>query len=394
MRPPHKPGWMNGRRTNRLNPRPFREEKARMPRRYKLVVSDFHCGKGQTPGHLNPFESFTHDDKFAEFLRFYSTDYFEDEEVELIINGDFYDFLMVQVAEKFPEKVTEEIALEKVRACIAGHPKAHKALQDFVRTPRKRVTVLPGNHDFDLVYPRVQEAFREAICGARADPRVQFVCDREYYEFDGIQVHHGMQFESFHYHNFREQFLTSHGGDPILNLPWGSVFILKVLSRLKEQRPYVDRVRPFWAYFVRSLIYDPFFAVRVGFLTFWYFLKTRVFALRNLRARIRQNLIMLQEAEVYPDLIHKVRHVFDQHPDVHTVILGHTHVPLLRRFEGGRVYINIGCWTPTVSLEMDSFGRESKLTYGFIEYPESGGRPTVALREWHGYHELFRDLYI
>jgi UDP-2,3-diacylglucosamine pyrophosphatase LpxH len=364
-----------------------------MPRRYKIVVSDFHCGSGQAPGHLNPYESFSNDAKFADFLRFYSTDYFEDEEVELIINGDFYDLLTVAVGGKFPERVTERIAVEKVRACIAGHPRAHKALQDFVRTPRKRVTILPGNHDFELVYPRVQEVLREAITGSRADPRVQFVCDREYYEFDGIQVHHGMQFEAINYHNFREQFLAGHGGEPILNLPWGSIFVMKVISRLKEQRPYVDRVRPFWAFWLRSLVYDPIFAVKVIFLASWYFLKTRVLTLRNIRARIRQNLLMLREAEVYPNLVHKVRNVFEQHPEVHTIILGHTHVPLLRRLDGDRQYINIGCWTTTVSLEMDSFGRESKLTYGFIEYPENGGRPTVALREWQGYHELFRDLY-
>lgn len=364
-----------------------------MARRYKLVVSDFHVGSGQAPGRPNPYESFVHDDKWAEFLRFYSTDFFEDEEIELIIDGDFYDFLTVAVGGKFPEKVTEEIAVEKLRACIAGHPKAHKALMDFVRTPRKRVTVLPGNHDFELVYPRVQEALREAITGTRTDSRVQFVCDREYYEFDGIQVHHGMQFEAINYHNFREQFLTDHGGEPILNLPWGSIFIMKVIARLKEQRPYVDKVRPFWAFLVRSLVYDPVFALKVLFLTFWYFLRTRVLSVRNLRARLRQNWLMIKDAEVYPNLIHKVKHIFDQHRDVHTIILGHTHVPLLRRFEGGRQYINIGCWTPTVSLEMDSFGRESKLTYGFIEYAEDGARPVVSLREWQGYHELYRDLH-
>ena len=364
-----------------------------MSRKYKLVVSDFHIGRGQAPGHLNPWESFNQDDKLVEFLRFYSTDYFEDEEVELIINGDFYDLLMVRVGDRFPEKVTESVAVEKVRACIAGHPKAHKALQDFVRTPRKRVTILPGNHDFDLVYPRVQEVLREAVTGSRTDPRVQFICDRDYYEFDGIQIHHGMQFEAAHFHNFREQFLTNNGSEPILNLPWGSVFILKVLTRLKEQRPYVDRVRPFWAYFVRALIFDPIFAIKVAFLALFYFLKTRVFQWKQLRARLRQNWVMLKEAEVYPDLVHKVRHVFTQHPDVHTIILGHTHIPLVRTFEGDRQYINTGCWTPTVSLEMDSYGRESKLTYAFIEYGENGARPTVNLREWRGYHDLYRDIY-
>jgi UDP-2,3-diacylglucosamine pyrophosphatase LpxH len=363
-----------------------------MARKYKLVISDLHVGRGQAPGQLNPWESFSSDEKLAEFLRYYSTDYFEDEEVELIINGDFYDLLMVSVDGKFPDKITEKIAVEKMRACIAGHPVVHKALQDFLSAPRKRVTILPGNHDFDLIYPRVQEALCEAVAGARRDSRVQFICDRECYEFDGIQVHHGMQFEAAHYHNFREQFLTSDGTEPILNLPWGSIFILRVLTRLKAERPYIDRVRPFRAFFIRALIFDFFFAAKLGLLALWYFLRTRVFSLRHFRARLRQNWAMLKEAEVYPDLVHKVQHVFKQRPDITTIILGHTHIPLVRAFEGGRQYINTGCWTKTVSLDMDSYGSESKLTYAYIEYPEGGAAPVVTLREWRGYHEIYRDI--
>ena len=363
-----------------------------MARKYKIVISDFHIGTGQSSGHLNPWESFGADDKFAEFLRFYSTDFFEDEEVELIINGDFYDFLQVKVDGQFHDQVTERMAVQKIKACMDGHQRTHKALQEFVRTPHKRVTVLPGNHDFDLVFPKVQEAFRERLTGSKTDPRVQFVCDREYYQFDGIQIHHGMQFEAPHYHNFREQFLTNNGSEPILNLPWGSVSIIKVITRLREERPYIDRIRPFWAYFIRALVFDPFFALKVVALSVWYFVRTRLLTFTHFRARLRQTWLLMKETEIYPDLAHKVKHVFDLHPDVHTIILGHTHIPQVRRFEGDRQYINIGCWTNTISLDMDTFGRESKATYAFIEYPEEGARPTVILREWRGYHDIYRDI--
>ena len=42
-----------------------------------------------------------------------------------------------------------------------------------------------------------------------------------------------MQFEAMQYHNFREQFLTNNGSEPILNMPWGSIFVMKVITRLK-----------------------------------------------------------------------------------------------------------------------------------------------------------------
>lgn len=363
-----------------------------MPRKYKLVISDLHIGTGQTHGHLNPWESFGEDDKLAEFLRYYSTDYFEDEDVELIINGDFYDFLQVRVDGQFPDQVTEKIAVAKINACMDGHVKIHKALQDFIRTPHKRVTVLPGNHDFDWVFPRVQETFRERLCGTKSDPRVQFVCDREYYQFDGIQVHHGMQFEAAQYHNFREQFLTDDGSEPILNLPWGSIMILKVITKLREERPYIDKIRPFWAYYVRAMIFDPLFAMKFLFLACYHFVKTRLLTFKHFRARLRQTWVMMRDTEAYPDLTHKVKHLFDLHPEVHTIILGHTHIPLVRRYEGDRQYVNTGCWTRTISLEIDSFGRESRSTYAFIEYGEEGTRPNVTLREWHGYHDIYREI--
>ena len=69
-----------------------------MSSKLKVIVSDFHLGEGQERGSLNPWENFHHDDKFAELLRYYSTDYYEDEDVELIINGDFFDLLQVRPA--------------------------------------------------------------------------------------------------------------------------------------------------------------------------------------------------------------------------------------------------------------------------------------------------------
>jgi UDP-2,3-diacylglucosamine pyrophosphatase LpxH len=363
-----------------------------MPRKYKLIISDLHLNTGQTPGHLNPYESFGADDKLSEFLRYYSTDFYEDEDVELIIDGDFYDFLQVKVEGGFPDQVTESIAVQKIKACMDGHPKVHKALQEFIRAPHKRITVIPGNHDWDLVFPKVQESFRERLAGSKTDTRVQFVCDREYYQFDGIQVHHGMQFEAMQYHNFREQFLTNDGSEPILNMPWGSIFVMKVITRLKEERPYVDKIRPFWAYLIRALVFDPIFAMKVLFLATIYFIKTRLLTFKHFRSRLRQTWLIMREAEAYPDLGHKVRHLFEQHPEVHTIVLGHTHIPQVRRYEGDRQYINTGCWTQTLSLEMESYGRESKPTYAFIEYGEEGTRPTVTLREWCGYHDIYKDI--
>src|SRR4051794_761153 len=63
----------------------------------KLVVSDFHLSRGKwlPNGRRNPLEDFHQDVKFKEFLEHYSTDAHADFDVELIINGDFFDPLTV-----------------------------------------------------------------------------------------------------------------------------------------------------------------------------------------------------------------------------------------------------------------------------------------------------------
>ena len=64
-----------------------------MARKLKLVVSDFHLGKGpyRDDGSVNVFEDFRQDGKFAQFLDYHSDGEWKDAEVELVVNGDFFN---------------------------------------------------------------------------------------------------------------------------------------------------------------------------------------------------------------------------------------------------------------------------------------------------------------
>jgi hypothetical protein len=57
-------------------------------RTIRLVVSDFHLGKGRYLGDKtkNLLEDFIYDREFAEFLKYYSTQEFETADVELVLN--------------------------------------------------------------------------------------------------------------------------------------------------------------------------------------------------------------------------------------------------------------------------------------------------------------------
>jgi UDP-2,3-diacylglucosamine pyrophosphatase LpxH len=365
-----------------------------MASKLKVVVSDFHIGEGQERGSLNPWENFHYDDKFAELLRYYSTDYYEDEDVELIINGDFFDLLQVHYDGEFTDVITEDVAVGKLKACIDGHPTIMRALAAFVEAPRKRITYIPGNHDFDLVFPRARRLFREAVTGNPLDERVQFIVEKEFYEFDGIQIHHGHQFEAMNAFNWKQMFLTKGLPAPVLNIPWGSVFILKVLNKVKEQRPYIDHVQPFNLYLAGAFLLDTRFAFKLASLAIYEFLKTRVLTpfSRKRRARLIKTLKIIFEFSAFPDFDHHARKILEKNKDIHAILMGHTHIAKVRRFARDKIYINTGTWTDLISLDISNLGMRNELTYALIEYPEGEPRPRVGLKAWTGYHELWRDI--
>lgn len=366
-----------------------------MSGKLKLVLSDFHIADGQEAGLLNPWENFHHDAKLAELLRYYSTDYYEDEEVELIINGDFFDLLQVRYDGGFPDQITERIGLAKLKACLDGHPIVCRALSDFVDSPRKRITVLPGNHDFELIFPACRRLFCEVVTGKPEDDRFRFIVDRDHYEFDGVQVHHGMQFEHMNRFDWKRLFLVKGHPEPILNLPWGSVFLLRVLNRLKEKRPYLDRVQPFSLYLMGALLFDTWFALQICFWAVHLFFVSRVLALfkRPREVSFLDTFNLLWSYDAFPDFGHKVAKYLKKVPHVHTVIMGHTHLAMVRRFGRTKTYINTGTWTDLISLDLARPGLSRELTYATVEYPPDGGPPQSSLKAWRGYHDLWREIH-
>src|SRR4051812_12687944 len=106
----------------------------------KLVISDFHLSRGKwlKNGRRNPLEDFHQDDRFQEFLDYYSTGHYSHADVELIVNGDFFDPLAViplpENSGKFPNleyplEVEEPAAVQKITAILDGHPTSFDALR-------------------------------------------------------------------------------------------------------------------------------------------------------------------------------------------------------------------------------------------------------------------------
>ncbi len=365
----------------------------------KIVISDCHLSAGRFyEGRLNPHEDFFFDDEMCDFFNHFSTGEFGSErEVELLLAGDFLDFLNVPIKGEFEEAVTEAISLQKLEAIIAGHPKVMMALRRFASLPGKTVTYLLGNHDTDLVFASIRERItREwAPGGEFPSEKVKVIGEADRLRFPGgVELHHGNQFEAVHGIDFKKPVLKGHLDEPVLNLPWGSIYVLKIVNRMKWERDYIDKVRPAKVFVLFGLILDPWFTIRFAFLSAFYFLKTRFIFSPGQTSRFLQTAkILKQETNFLLDLEREAREILDRPPEdgvpeVTTVIFGHTHKPMQKIYPDGKQYINTGTWTKMINLDWRGLGRQFCLTFAFVRIKD--GKAECELRHWVGEHSPHR----
>ncbi|MCA9600402.1 MAG: metallophosphoesterase [Myxococcales bacterium] len=351
----------------------------------RLVMSDLHLGTGVRRGELNPFEDFLHDNRFAELIAHYDARAGETTEVELILNGDIFDLLKVRVNGAFPTEITAEIAAEKLRQCLEGHPRFVHALRQFLAKPGRRVTYLPGNHDLDMWFPSTHEMFRRYVApGPNAD-KVRFITASDtYYLPEGIQILHGHQFERIHRVDYTRMTRVRRDGTETLILPWGSLWVIEVLNIAKEERSHVDRIQPLRRFLLGALLFDTRFALGFYWRTSIYFLKTRVFAFEAWRERIR-NLPRIFREELFTlgGYDETAMRWLRRMRGVHTLIVGHSHQPRFRQLPDNKILVNTGTWMRMINLNLQYLGQDSGLTYAVIEYDDAG-RPNTSLMRWYG----------
>lgn len=354
-----------------------------LSKKIKLVVSDFHLGAGHRnpDGSVNILEDFFHDREFIEFLEYYSTGDFEDAEVELILNGDFFNLLMIDFEEPDPDVVTELIAIRRMRRIMEGHKAVMNALRYFHSLPKKSISFVMGNHDPGILFPSVQDLIRSYV-----GEDTRFFLD--FYFFDGIYIEHGNRYEVANSFDRSKYFLTKNLPEPVLNQPWGTYFLVHVINTVKRNKPHFDKVLPFGTYLKWLLLYDKRFFLKIFWMILRFFFTSRFRNDPRRNTSFRQTLKILLEAPVFPDLDDAAERILLTRDDVHTVIFGHNHRPTHRQFAPGKEYINTGTWNEMTHLDLDRLGTRLVCTFALIEYEETQTKPRVSLKVWNGKRRL------
>ncbi|HPB50348.1 MAG TPA: hypothetical protein PLY68_04455 [Myxococcota bacterium] len=351
----------------------------------KVIFSDTHLGSGHAPGIVNPFEDFHHDDKLAELIDHHCSGRFADVPVELFINGDFLDTLKVPWEGTFPTEVTEPIAAAKVARCVRGHPAVFDALRRFISVPDHRVTINPGNHDIDIVFPGAQRVIRARLGVPEDSQAVTFVTDREFTRFPmGVIVCHGNGFETMNRIEPGRATRKTDDGREVLDLPIGSRFVLDCLMPVKRENQLIDHVVPLSTYLMYGLVFETRFTVRLLGRSIRFFLQAPMGGQdQEELSLVKKIQLALENISLFSDFEKQAFKTVKGLEEFSTLITGHSHKAMIRRFPGNRTYVNTGTWTRTVRLELGDLGPVDKLTYALVEYPTKGP-PSVNLMAFNG----------
>jgi UDP-2,3-diacylglucosamine pyrophosphatase LpxH len=119
-----------------------------------LLISDLHLGSHLKPrmrGESVHLASRIEDD-FERFI----AHYLQRGSWQLVINGDFIDFWNIEL-DGAGGTPAESLAVARLHAVFDAHPNVEAALQEFLRRGNS-VLFVTGNHDAELLYPRVRAA--------------------------------------------------------------------------------------------------------------------------------------------------------------------------------------------------------------------------------------------
>lgn len=357
-------------------------------KKIKLVISDLHLGKGRhlENGSLNWLEEFYYAEKLVEFIQYYSTGAFRDYNVEIIINGDFLNFISVDYRGHFLTVITEPIAVEMLKSVITGHRQVFKAMGEFLAQPNRKITYVIGNHDQGMMFQACRDHLDQVIGHPLQYKNI-------IYYFDGVHIEHGHMHEAANRMDPKKFFLKQGLPEPILNLPIGSHFFVELVLKVKEKYPHIDKVRPF-SMMLRWALFNETWLMVKGFSEFLKYVYKIVFVSETrFHWNVRKIFKIFLESAIFPDLSVAAKKILTD-SRVHTVIFGHTHVYEYRQWGTQKEYFNTGTWTELTSLDIVSLGKITKLTYVLLDYIDQDARPRGRLKEWKGFHRIEEDVAV
>lgn len=400
------------------------------PQRRRIVVSDLHMGGGDR------LDDFSDDAALIAFLDHYVGG---GEPTDLVLAGDSFELLQIRLPGLADDDYSQAAAAARLDAVLNAHAPVFAALARFVADPRQQVTVLIGNHDFELHYPAAKARLAAALGLASDEPRLRFGVS---YHGGGVYIVHGNQFDGWN------RFVYFNGISEPFEVVRGTQLVKEVINDLEDDplpfAPLIDNVKPSSALFwylmalprLRIASSRRFLARGVaGFIqvTAWptphqmpinghgpggLLSRPPLDTLWQLVARFRRGRVARHRevarqvgevagaVEPPPEMLDQVQleaarqtereqRAFSdrfaremqrvahrpEHRDGTIFACGHTHLARVENLGRGQIYVNTGTWTEIIYDVATMRRQEQRFPFLEITYP-AGPQPSGRLLVW------------
>lgn len=206
----------------------------------RIIISDLHIGQNDE---FDIFAGPNKADLFAGFLTYARR---QESPVELVINGDFIDFLQLRPW----NDLSKDAALKKIGKIVSGSSYVFESLGNFLKDSRHRIKILPGNHDVELAYPEVGNVLSDAILSTATNgkDRLELFNDHTTYNpiVNGVLLHieHGNRGDQWNSLNYTTLFRDAKIGTKKFKYPPGTKLVYETMNRFKEKLRFVDLLKP------------------------------------------------------------------------------------------------------------------------------------------------------
>ena len=223
---------------------------------HTAIISDLHLTEGQWEIHRHKMwkkyksKEYFFDEDFAQFL-IEIQDRSKGGSLELILNGDIFDFDSVSQVPKHPMyriswierryglNAEVEKSLFKMECIHKDHELWFSSLSKFVKAGHRAIFTI-GNHDLELHYKEVQNFIRSLLAlDAEESERVQF---NEWYYISGgdTLVEHGNQYDPYCVVEDPLRPLILHANAIKINIPFGNLTTRYMINGMGFINPYSE----------------------------------------------------------------------------------------------------------------------------------------------------------
>lgn len=228
---------------------------------YTAIISDLHLTDPEPPRHRvksrHPLwkkfktKEFYIDDALVNFVEYIQTQA-KGNKVELILNGDIFDFDSVM---SLPDKPIYKVdwletrrgllpqqdkSLFKIKVILEEHHLFIEKLSQFIKNGNK-VVIIPGNHDVELLFPSVQNKIRDAFNLTTEEQKNLVFTNWFYISNNDTLIEHGHQQDPYCIcENPLNPFLIDYNVLSV-RLPFGNVACRYMMNGLGLFNPHVEK---------------------------------------------------------------------------------------------------------------------------------------------------------